>query len=108
MDNRGGLKPLNDVADEIVLGHITDKGLDRPPRRLFPRGNPLLKSIDRNKAIDAALRIPGPAAKIVHDAHVMALLRQIQGLWPPQIAVAANDKNFHRPSPLRSINSSNA
>ena len=95
VDDCVGLEIANDGADERVVGQIADRGLDSLAGRFAPRRDPVLQRANRNQALGSAFEVPLTAAEVVHDAYLVAALRQVHRLRPSEVAVPASYNHPH-------------
>ena len=45
-----------------------------------------------NEGVDAHLEVVSPAGEVIGDTHLVSGPRQMQGCWPAEIPVSAEDK----------------
>ena len=95
MNDGIGAEALEEVVHEVGIGQVSDEGLDRPSRDLGPRFGALLKGLDRRQGPGPQLDRHRPAREVVDDCHVVTGGGEVHGGGPPEVAVAAEDKDSH-------------
>ncbi len=83
------------VVGEVGVGQVADVAADLLPGQLVPGPDPGLEGLDRHQAVDAHLEVVAAAGEVVEHGDVVADLGQMQGRRPAEVAVAAENQDFH-------------
>jgi len=78
----------------IVLGDIEVDELNRLAGHLLPRRDAILGTRYRRERVAAEFHVDVPAAQVVHDDNVVALVREVEGGGPAAEAVATEDNDL--------------
>src|SRR5271156_2485868 len=98
MDDRFGLKVLNDGCGEIVVADVTDAQVDSLASHLVPAAQPLGQRLDRRQRLDGEFVVPLAADKVIDDGDRMSFAGKIQSRGPTAITVATENGNPHASS----------
>lgn len=83
------VKLRDSFCDEVTVAEIADVAGDALGGDPMPCADSFVEAEDRDETVHTELLVPTSADKVVHDSHLMANRRQIEGGRPTQVAVTA-------------------
>src|SRR5271163_3847973 len=98
MNDGLGFEIFDYVAEEFVVADIAHVGFDGSAGQAVPGGEAIGERADGSEGLRAQLVVPLAADEVVHDGHIVTLLRQIEGRGPTAISVTTQHCNLHTSS----------
>ena len=93
--DRVGPELADHPVGEVRVDQVADPAGDLAARDLPPDLDPALELGDRDEGVDPHLEVVLASDTAVDDAHLVALVGQVQGGGPPEVAVSAEDEDAH-------------
>src|SRR4029077_12215277 len=89
MHDRFRLELLHHRREEIEIGNVADKKIDRLSGAHLPNAESLGERTNRRERLHTELVVPLAAQEIIDNGHFVALLREMQGRSPAAITISA-------------------
>ena len=84
---------------EVRVDEVADPARHLLAGHLLPDLDAALQLCDRDERVDAHLEVVHAPRAVVDDADLVALVGQVQGRRPPEVAVSTEDEDAHEVSP---------
>src|ERR1019366_8792076 len=97
--DRLGAERLDDTVGEVRVHEVAGPAGELLARDLLPDLDPALQLGNGDERVDSHLVVVLAAREVVHDAHLVALVGQVQGGRPTEVAVSSEDEDAHSESP---------
>ena len=95
MHHRIRQKVMQRMAERIEIRSVAMIHLDRFAGQLLPAFDTLVQCLNGNKAVKAVLQVEMPPRLVIEYRNLITLLRQVKGLGPSEIAIAAQHEYTH-------------